>query len=144
MHPTMMSQLVTSFASQLVSSGQWHWAVFVLLHLQDPVLAQTAVQNVLDRSCCSEEELSSPEVFVVERLKVPRAWVYQAKALRAGQEEWYDLKALHLLSAGKWNDAHDTIVESLAVDAIINGVCVCVCACVCVHACGCVQRVVMV
>ncbi len=58
---------------------------------------------------------------MVEKLKVPKVWVYQAKALRASQEEWYDLKALHLLSAGLWNSAHDTIMEHLAVDAIING-----------------------
>ena len=72
------------------------------------------------------------EVFVVEKLLVPKAWVWQAKAQRASQEEWYDLKALHLLSAGKWNEAHDTILEHLAVDAIINGVCVHACVCVCV------------
>lgn len=126
MHPTVMSQLITSFSSQLVSCGKWHWAIFVLLHLQDPVLTQSAIQDVLDRSCCADEELSFSEVFVVEKLQVPKAWVWQAKAQRASQEELYDLKALHLLSAGKWNEAHDTIVEYLAVDAIINGVCVCV------------------
>ena len=120
-HPSVTSKLLTGFASQLVSCGKWHWAVFILLHLQDPVLTRAAVQDVLDHNCCSNEELSSGEFFVVEKLKVPKAWVYEAKALRASQEGWYDLKALHLLSAGQWNSAHVTIMEHLAVDDIING-----------------------
>ena len=40
MYPTRLAQLHTSFASQLESSGQWQWAVFVLLHLEDPVLCR--------------------------------------------------------------------------------------------------------
>ena len=40
MHPTRQAQLHTSFATQLESSGLWEWAVFVLLHLEDPVLCR--------------------------------------------------------------------------------------------------------
>lgn len=95
--------------------------MFVLLHLKDPVLSRSAVREALARNCCSDEELSSVELFVVERLHVPSEWVYGAKAARAGYEEWYDLQALHLLQAQQWNSAHDVIIEHLAVDAIISG-----------------------
>lgn len=121
MHPTMMCQLLTSFASQLERSGKWEWSIFALLHLTDPVLSRSAVQETLSRNCASAEELTPVEVFVIERLRVPREWVFLGKAQRASYEEWHDLQALHLLSARLWNSAHDTIMENLAVDSIING-----------------------
>ena len=58
---------------------------------------------------------------MVEKLHVPKEWVCYGKAQRAGYEEWHDLQALHMLSAGRWNGAHSVIMENLAVDAIING-----------------------
>ena len=58
---------------------------------------------------------------MVDKLRVPREWVFLGKAQRASYEEWHDLQALHLLSAGQWNSAHDCIMEHLAVDSVING-----------------------
>lgn len=137
MHHTMMCQLITSFASQLERSGEWEWSVFVLLHLTDPVLSKSAIQDTLDRNCSEAEELGRSEIFVIEQLRVPKQWVFLGKAQRASYEEWYDLKALHLLSAEQWNSAHDTIVEHLAVDSIINGTFLCLnCDCV-VYLCPC-------
>lgn len=118
---TATSQLLTSFASQLERSGKWKWAVFVLLHLQDPVLSMSSVRDILDRNCSPNEQLHPSESFLIERLSVPSDWVYCAKAQRSGVEEWYDLMAAHLLSARKWDDAHRVIIEHLAVDAIISG-----------------------
>lgn len=121
MSPTTTSQLVTSFASQLEHSGKWKWAVFVLLHLQDSVLSMSAVRETLARNCSPNKQLQPSESFVIEKLSVPSEWVFCAKAQRAGSEEWYDLMAAHLLSAGRWDDAHHVIMEQLAVDAIISG-----------------------
>lgn len=116
-----MAQLVVSFATQLEHCGKWHWSVFALLHLKDQALLRPAVQELLARNCCSDEELSEVESFVIEKLFVPKDWVYYAKAQRSGYEEWYDLQAYNLLHAEHWNEAHTVIVQHLAVDAIIIG-----------------------
>ena len=79
MHPTKRAQLHSSFASQLESVGLWQWAVFVLLHLDDLELRRWAVQELLSRRCSEREELVQEEVFVIEKLRVPVEWVYQAK-----------------------------------------------------------------
>lgn len=127
MHGTTEAQLLVGLANQMARCGKWQWSIFSLLHLKDAVLCQDAVERVLAHSCSPEEELVESEVFVVERLKVPKEWVYRAKAQRAGYEQWHDLKALHLLLSCQWNEAHLEIVDHLAVDAIITGRCMCVC-----------------
>jgi len=94
--------------------------VFVLLHLEDPVLCRYAVQEVLSRHCSEEEELTSSEAFVINQLKVPEEWVYEAKALLAQYNQSHDLQALHLLHGGQWNDVHTVIIDHLVADMIIN------------------------
>ena len=121
LHPTKLAQLHTSFASQLQCAGLWQWAVFVLLHINNPVLRETAVKRVLDQHYTSDEELTDQENFVIENLHVPRSWVYGAKGQSAGYAMNYELQAFHLLKAGRWNDSHVVIIEQLAADAIVNG-----------------------
>ena len=121
MSPSSISRLLASFASQLERAHKWQWAVFALLHLQDSVLCATAVRETLARNCSADEQLQPSESFVIEKLSVPEEWVYCAKAQQAGAQEWYDVMAAHLLSAGQWDEAHAVILEHLAVDAIING-----------------------
>ena len=118
---TKEAQLLIGLANQMVGCGMWQWGVFALLHLKDPVLCKDAIENILHHNCSPEEELVESEKFVVERLRVPKEWVYGAKAQRAGYEQWHDLRACHLLLSCQWNEAHLEVMEHLAVDAIIAG-----------------------
>ena len=74
-----VSWLHSGYASQLEARGEWHWAVFVLLHLSDPEAREKAVRDALERHCSCDLELGPREAFVVEDLKVPKEWVYSAK-----------------------------------------------------------------
>ena len=121
MHKTSEAQVMVGVANQLSAQGKWQWGVFSLLHLQDPVLRRSSVEQFLSRHCSPKKKLTKAEEFVLERLGVPHSWVYAAKAQHAGYEEWHDLRASHLLSSGQWNEAHTVILEHLAVDAIVNG-----------------------
>ena len=121
LHPTKQAQLHTSFASQLRRAGLWQWAVFVLLHISHAPQREEAVKTLLSECCSPDEDLNDQELFVINDLHVPKTWVYAAKGQSAGYELNYDLQALHLLEAEKWNDCHSVIVKELAADAIING-----------------------
>ena len=44
-----------------------------------PSPCRYAVQEVLSRHCNEDEELSPSEGFVINQLKVPAEWVYEAK-----------------------------------------------------------------
>ena len=110
-----------SFACQLERSGLWWWAIFVILHVEQPALREAAVRRVLGQHCTSDEELTEQETFVVEKLHVSRNWVYKAKGQSAGYELNFELQALHFLKAERWNDCHTVIMNHLAADAIVNG-----------------------
>lgn len=119
--------LHTSFAAQLESWGLWPWAIFALLHLEDAVGRRKAITELLMRhasgSCSGsdpETGLTEDETFVCDKLAVPPAWVYHAKAIRASVEGNFKDRAIFLLKGEIWNEAHETIVHHLATDAIID------------------------
>ncbi|RUS87265.1 hypothetical protein EGW08_004945 [Elysia chlorotica] len=109
-----------SFASQLETLGMWHWAAFVLLHLSSGSQRQAALSALLQRHLGTVEDLTEQEVFLIERLHVPAAWLHQAKAVRAHSEGNHDAEARHLILAGQFNKSHMVLVRHVAADAIIN------------------------
>ncbi|XP_022108489.1 nuclear pore complex protein Nup98-Nup96-like isoform X2 [Acanthaster planci] len=117
-----LAHLHTSYASQLEALGLWHWAAFVLLHIQDDFRREDVVRQLLQRQCLLKrsEENAAKERFLVNQLHIPPKWIFEAKALRAQYEDRAPEQAWHLLQAGHWNDCHSVIVKHLAADAIIS------------------------
>jgi len=64
--------------------------------------------------------LSEREKFCIEKLKVPDAWVYECKAMRAKCMYEYVNQFELLLKAKKWNDAHAVLIEFLAPDMLLK------------------------
>lgn len=120
--------LNVGFASQLESWGLWHWAVFALLHIEDPACREVAVKELLTRNVSGMREgdvnpetgLSEQEGFLHDRLNVPHNWIYAAKAVRAGWEGNYKDKAIFEIKGEMWNDAHETVTNHLATEAVID------------------------
>lgn len=124
---TAAETLHTSLAAQLESWGLWPWAIFALLHLEDARGRHKAVTELLVRHASGSRSGSDPETgltedetFVCDKLAVPPAWVYQAKAIRASAEGNFKDRAVFLLKGEIWNEAHETIVHHLATEAVID------------------------
>lgn len=122
------AQMHTSFASQLENYGQWHWAIFVLLHIDNKAQREISVQSMLYKYIQltagedgTDETYAEKEAFVIDELMVPRSWIYWAKAVRAGAMNKPHAQADYLLRAGQWSLAHEIIMQHIAPDAIING-----------------------
>lgn len=83
MVPYRLSLTHTNFAAQLESVGLWHWAVFVLLHIEDAEPRETSVRHLLARNCPLEpdEMEQEKEDFVVDKLLVPKEWFHEAKVM---------------------------------------------------------------
>jgi len=115
-----------SYAAQLESMGLWHWAVFILMHLNDPQRREYYVKDLLTRYCrCSTDEtdpmqLSEQELTIVEKYHVPIEWLHEAKALHARYIGQHFEEALHLIRAHHWNEAHVVILTHIAADCIIE------------------------
>lgn len=111
--------LHVNFAAQLEALGLWQWAIFVLLHIPDSLRRHSVVLDVLGRHVALSGD-SDREVFLHERLLIPKQWIFKAKALRAKSEGKLHDQAWYLLKAGLWNQSHDIILKHIAPDAIIN------------------------
>ncbi|XP_067040500.1 nuclear pore complex protein Nup98-Nup96-like isoform X1 [Acropora muricata] len=114
--------LHSSFAAQLEGLGLWHWAAFVLLHIQDPVRRERSVRSLICRHCpLSADHLNiEKERFMLEDLKIPAEWIHEAKALQARYAGRSREEAFHLVKARHWSLGHNVVLRSLVSDAIIN------------------------
>ncbi|XP_059207267.1 LOW QUALITY PROTEIN: nuclear pore complex protein Nup98-Nup96 [Centropristis striata] len=114
--------LHASYAAQLESSGLWHHAIFILLHLPDHTQRRRAVRELLTLHCPLQETEESVrrERFLTERLLIPEQWIHEAKATRARRDADHHQEALHLYRAGYWSQCHRLLIQHLASDCIIN------------------------
>jgi nuclear pore complex protein Nup98-Nup96 len=105
-------------ASQAERLGLWHWAVFVLCHLEEPARRRQAVEAMLERNVQSLD--AAREEFLVGELGVPGEWVARARATLARAEGRPQERAEWLLAARRWQEAHTVIVKEIAPEAIIG------------------------
>ncbi|XP_030055686.1 nuclear pore complex protein Nup98-Nup96 isoform X2 [Microcaecilia unicolor] len=114
--------LHASYAAQLENVGLWEWAIFVLLHITNAYVRESAVRELLNRHCglCETAESQQKEAFLIQRLCIPAQWIYEAKAIRAKRDGDGHKEALYLSKAGHWNQCHKLFIRHLASDAIIN------------------------
>ncbi|KAI0178618.1 nuclear protein 96-domain-containing protein [Hypoxylon sp. FL1284] len=111
-----------SFAAQLTNEASWLEAAFVLLHLSDPDARSKAIQDHLCRHAglIGNEESGSFKRIVAD-LKIPRQWVWHAKALFMRSVKKDPSAEVHcLLRAESWADAHRTFIKEVAPIAIIE------------------------
>uniref|UniRef100_A0A2S2R5G1 Nuclear pore complex protein Nup98-Nup96 n=1 Tax=Sipha flava TaxID=143950 RepID=A0A2S2R5G1_9HEMI len=126
MTDTYANQLHSNFASQLVSHGLWHWAVFILLHIKDDQLRESSVEEVIGRNVDLPEGdiediiLSEKEKFVVEKLNIEHELIYNAKAILAATYKKYLEATICYLKAKRWEEAHNVLVSHLLADFILQ------------------------
>nr|XP_053652021.1 nuclear pore complex protein Nup98-Nup96-like [Cherax quadricarinatus] len=124
--PQLSASLHLSMAALMESEGHWHWAIFVLLSINDEDRRSKEVKELLQRHVAvGEEEESDPkyamrEDFVITKLSIPKKWIHQAKATKARSLNMVDEEAWYLLKAGDYNRAHMLIVDTIAPNSIIN------------------------
>ncbi|KAM0355879.1 hypothetical protein ACHAPU_000266 [Fusarium lateritium] len=111
-----------AFASQLTSAGEWLEAVFVLLHLSNPLARQMAIQEHLARHAgLIGDENSSAFVVLTEKFQVPALWIWEALALymRSVKKDAYS-EVQCLLRAGSLVEAHRVLVNDVAPLAVVE------------------------
>ena len=111
-----------AFATQLVNEGSWMEGAFVLLHLSNPEARTKLLREHLARHAgLIGGEQSETFSTLVKDLKIPAAWVWEAKALymRAVEQE-PAAEVQCLLKAGDFDDAHATFVRRVAPQGIIE------------------------
>jgi nuclear pore complex protein Nup98-Nup96 len=111
-----------AYATQLTSAGEWVEAVFVLLHLNNPVVRAKAIQDHL----CRHAALIGPETGVnfsmlTDNFQIPQQWIWQALALYMRSVKKDPSSEVQcLLRAGMFAEAHRVLAQHVAPLAIIE------------------------
>jgi nuclear pore complex protein Nup98-Nup96 len=117
-HSPSADLLASSYAHQLEQLGMLQEAVFVLLHIEGSAGREKAIKDLLHRSAKKLDEWMCSGIL--GSLKIPMAWVNEARAVYAIYEgkvfEAYQL----YLNAGLYQQAHDLAVVELAPEAVIR------------------------
>ncbi|KAH9941590.1 nuclear protein 96-domain-containing protein [Epithele typhae] len=117
-HSPSADLLANSYASQLEQLGMVQEAAFVLLHLESSTGRVKAIKELLTR--CADKLDDWVTRGLVGSLKLPMAWINEAKAVYAlDSGKVYDAYELYL-AAGLYDAAHDLAVLELAPDAVIR------------------------
>ncbi len=114
--------LAWDFAHQLDAAGEWLWAVFALLHISDHEKRQLALQSILAHHAA---EIAGPDSqafkTLTEEFKVSVTWIWEAKALHARSVQQDHAKEVYyLLQAANWDEAHNTLVHTVAPQCVIE------------------------
>lgn len=120
-------QLAWDYAWELSSSGQFHLALFVLLHLSRPTDRERAVKETLARFAPMLPIPLNPDgtpnaawSYFTEKLQIPETWLWVAKALDARSRGDATSEVGYLIKGKHWNDAHATLCQIVGPSAVIE------------------------
>lgn len=124
----LADRLAIDLSFQLSASSFYLGAVFSSMHISDPSVREHHIQNILTRHAASlpqmldrkAAEIDSQWRILVERLKVPTAWICQAKAVcfRGTHQSLNELR--YLLLGEDWVEAHECLCRRVAPRAVIE------------------------
>ncbi|KAJ8755418.1 hypothetical protein K2173_019216 [Erythroxylum novogranatense] len=103
--------------SQLLSVGQCHWAIYVVLHMpycdNYPHLHATLIREILFQYCETWNTDQSQRDFINE-LGVPSAWLHEALAIYFSYHGDFTRALEHFLGCENWQKAHSIFMISIA------------------------------
>ena len=124
----LADQLAIDLAFQLSASSFLLGAVFALMHISDPHLREHHIRDCLIRHAASlpqmldrkAAEIDKQWQILVEKLKVPTAWICKAKSIyfRAVHQSLNELR--YLLLGEDWVEAHECLCRRVAPRAVIE------------------------
>jgi hypothetical protein len=117
--------LVDSYVIQLVSTGRWEWAVYILLcnlnsWNSDSINAQCRIMKARDLVMRNFTNNKSTRVFLGERIGIPLDWLEEASAARCAYL-FDDSGTIKHLLAYSSTDACKAIEERLLPNLLFKG-----------------------
>lgn len=111
-------RLTQGYARQLEETGQWTWAAFLLQHLETTDGREAALKALLHRH---PNPNGADETFLTGRLKIPSAWIDEARAAAFGSDGdvWQEYHAT--VRAELYDRAHRILLQKLAPEAVLRG-----------------------
>lgn len=117
-----IDKLCVSFSNQLEALGEWQWAIFALLYLEDNSVKKNLIMGILDRNLSAENEHDTlvTQDILVKRMQIPPEWIHTVKGEKMLLSERYYEAFNHLTLAGDYCKANDILIEHLLSNLFIN------------------------
>ncbi|KAF7286165.1 hypothetical protein GWI33_007127 [Rhynchophorus ferrugineus] len=116
-----INKITVSFSNQLEHSGNWEWAIFVLLYLEDDLIKKNAILGILDRNLNVNVDSSQDIVdLLVNEMKIPADWIHVVKGQKTLAAEKYFEAFNHFSLADDYVTANQILIEHLLPDLFIN------------------------
>jgi nuclear pore complex protein Nup98-Nup96 len=126
-----------SLIYQLENYGLWDWAILVALFLNDLNQREIVIRSLLARhypyedhsgSWCLYKQLGKPVPeysstwkFLVGKLKVPTAWIHEARCLQAKYRRDVLQEVVSLIDARRYDACHHLLIEQVCPPALLSG-----------------------
>lgn len=107
------TKLTFEYAYELETLGLWHWAIFVVLHLENTAQKSKYIKDLLLKNAHSEEHIG----FLINDCKIPTHYINEAKAI------YYNSKGLYAKSFHQWlsgefyQNAHDLLISQMILSS---------------------------
>ncbi|CAN0838877.1 Nuclear pore complex protein NUP96 [Linum grandiflorum] len=110
--------------SQLLCTGQCHWAIYVVLHMPQcddyPQFHATVIREILFQYCETWSSDESQHQFI-QNLEIPPEWLHEAMAVYFSYYGNLSNALEHFLECGKWQKAHSIFTTSVAHTLFLSG-----------------------
>ncbi len=124
----LADKLAIDLSFQLSASSFHLGAIFTLMHISDPHIREHHIRDLLTRHAAflpqlldrKAAEIDQQWQILVEKLKIPTAWICKAKAIyfRAMHQSLNELR--YLLLGEDWVEAHECLCRRVAPRCIIE------------------------
>lgn len=117
-----INKICISFSNQLEALGDWEWAIFVLLHLDDNILKKNLVINILDRNLSEETDNETLKTInnLVNRMHIPAEWIHRVKGEKMILSKRYFEAFNHLGHAKDYCKANEILIEHILPNLFLN------------------------
>ncbi|CAI0628318.1 unnamed protein product [Linum tenue] len=110
--------------SQLLCTGQCHWAIYVVLHMPQcddyPYLHATVIREILFQYCETWSSNESQYQFI-QNLEIPSEWLHEAMAVYFNYQGDLSKALEHFLECAHWQKAHSIFTSSVAHTLFLSG-----------------------
>jgi hypothetical protein len=118
-------QLAMNYATQLEQAGLWEWSIYVVLSLplggdSNDEARESAVRHFLARHVDDLLRDNTKQQFLVETLRIPIAWIDEAKSWFSRQKQDVASDVKFLLSSQQWDAAHHLLMNKWAPSLLLK------------------------
>jgi hypothetical protein len=118
MDESISNKIHLNFIFQLQNIGLWQWGIYVSLFIKNKIENIYMIKLLLTKNIEKVDE--EMEKFLVDELKIPKIWIYEAKSIYAKYEFNFVDQVDYYFESHQFENSHHVLVDYLSPILIKN------------------------